>query len=163
MERISVRDCLMVSVSETTWAWPGASPREWTWWGWHHPPLTLAGLGAASQPGACEGLTGALLRGTPHSSPPRSGPLRCSQLVLGWSPKGGQHSNLSLGMSLMTLGMTSIPTITTRYLHGSIPFCPATSSPCWQRQDTSPLTGRLPFQGLGLTRKEHRGSRNHFI
>lgn len=31
MERISVRDCLMVSVSETTWARPGASPREWTW------------------------------------------------------------------------------------------------------------------------------------
>ena len=47
-ERISMRDCLTVGVSETTWARPGASPREWTWWDWHHPPLTLAGLGAAS-------------------------------------------------------------------------------------------------------------------
>lgn len=88
MERISIGDCLTVGVSETTWAQPGASPREWMWWGWHHSPLTLAGLDAASQPGACEGLTGAALRGTPHSSPPRSGPLRCSQLVLGGSAPG---------------------------------------------------------------------------
>lgn len=75
--------------------------------------------------------------------------LTCSLPRPTWSPKGGQHSSLSLGVSLVTLGMTCRPTVRTQYLHGSIPVFPAASSPCWQRPDTSPLTGRLPFQGLG--------------
>lgn len=47
--------------------------------------------------------------------------LTCSLSRPTWSPRGGQHSCLSLGVPLVTLGVTSRPTTPMGCLHVAIP------------------------------------------